>query len=48
MVGLAEASRLGIRAFEESERVELRPNFTEGDVQAVIWAAYRQENRGKN
>nr|ABV01971.1 CpcH [Arthrospira platensis Sp-10] len=42
MVGLAEASRLGIRAFEESERVELRPNFTEGDVQAVIWAAYRQ------
>nr|ABV01986.1 CpcH [Arthrospira platensis Sp-17] len=42
MVGLAEASRLGIRAFEETVRVELRPNFTEGDVQAVIWAAYRQ------
>lgn len=42
MVGLMEGSRLGIRAFEESERVELRPNFTESDVQAVILAAYRQ------
>ncbi|MEB3882716.1 phycobilisome linker polypeptide [Lyngbya sp. CCY1209] len=42
MVGLIEGSRLGIRAFEESERVELRSNFTESDVQAVILAAYRQ------
>jgi phycocyanin-associated rod linker protein len=42
MVGLVEGSRLGIRAFEESKPVELRPNFTEADVQAVIVAAYRQ------
>lgn len=42
MAGLAEASRLGIRPFSDSERVELRANWTEADVQAVIWAAYRQ------
>ncbi|NEP58216.1 MAG: photosystem I reaction center subunit XII [Symploca sp. SIO2G7] len=42
MAGLAEASRLGIRPFEESEPVELRPNWIENDVQAVIKAAYRQ------
>ena len=42
MVGLAEAGRLGIRPFGESARVELRPNWIESDVQAVIQAAYRQ------
>jgi phycocyanin-associated rod linker protein len=42
MVRLAAADRLGISTFGASERVELRPNWTEGDVQSVIWAAYRQ------
>jgi len=42
MAGLAEAGRLGIKAFEESERVEQRANWTEADVQAIIRAAYRQ------
>jgi phycocyanin-associated rod linker protein len=42
MAGLAEASRLGIRPYSDSERVELRANWTEDDVQAVIWASYRQ------
>ncbi|OIP70522.1 MAG: photosystem I reaction center subunit XII [Oscillatoriales cyanobacterium CG2_30_40_61] len=42
MVGLLEGSRLGIRAFEETKPVELRPNYTEADVQTVIVAAYRQ------
>jgi phycocyanin-associated rod linker protein len=42
MAGLQEAGRLGIRPFEESKPIELRPNWTEDDVQAVIWAAYRQ------
>jgi phycocyanin-associated rod linker protein len=42
MAGLVAAERLGISAFAESARVELRPNWTEADVQAVIWAAYRQ------
>ncbi|MEC4802653.1 MAG: phycobilisome linker polypeptide [Jaaginema sp. PMC 1079.18] len=36
------ASRLGTSAFSESSRIELRPNFTEGDVQSVIRAVYRQ------
>lgn len=42
MSGLVAADRLGIAAFSPSDRVELRPNWTEDDVQAVIWAAYRQ------
>lgn len=42
MAGLQEAGRFGIRPFEETESVELRPNWTQGDVQAVISAAYRQ------
>ncbi|MBW4518462.1 MAG: phycobilisome linker polypeptide [Scytolyngbya sp. HA4215-MV1] len=42
MAGLQEAGRLGIRPFEEAEPVELRPNWTSGEVQTVISAAYRQ------
>lgn len=42
IAGLKEAGRLGIKPFEESETVELRPYWTEADVQAVIQAAYRQ------
>ncbi len=36
------AGRLGVLPYEESMRVELRPNWAEGDVEAVIRAAYRQ------
>lgn len=42
MAGLQEAGRLGIRPFSEAEPVELRPSRDEGNVQAVIRAAYRQ------
>ena len=42
MAALGEASRLGIRPFADAEKVELRPVRTETDVQAVIWATYRQ------
>jgi len=42
MAGLQEAGRLGIKPFEEAQRVELRPNWTQDDVHAVISAAYRQ------
>jgi phycocyanin-associated rod linker protein len=42
MAGLQEAGRLGIKPFEEAQPVELRPNWTENDAQAVIAAAYRQ------
>lgn len=42
MAGLQEAGRLGIKPFEEAEPVELRPNWSQDDVQAVISAAYRQ------
>jgi phycocyanin-associated rod linker protein len=42
MAGLQEAGRLGIKPFEESKPVELRPNWSNDDVQAVIRAAYRQ------
>jgi phycocyanin-associated rod linker protein len=41
MAGLQEAGRLGIKPFE-AKPVELRPNWTQDDVQAVISAAYRQ------
>lgn len=42
MAGLLEAGRLGIKPFEEVEPVELRPNWTQDEAQAVISAAYRQ------
>ncbi|MEO1124424.1 MAG: phycobilisome rod-core linker polypeptide [Cyanobacteria bacterium J06635_15] len=42
MAGLKEAGRLGIKPFEEAEPVELRPNWAQDEVQAVISAAYRQ------
>jgi phycocyanin-associated rod linker protein len=42
MAPLIEASRLGIRPFAESAKVELRFVKTTEDVQPVIWAAYRQ------
>jgi phycocyanin-associated rod linker protein len=35
------ASRLGTRAFQESSRVELRPNWTNENAQQVIRAVYR-------
>ena len=42
MASLKEAGRLGIQPFAESKPVELRPNWSEADVQAVITATYRQ------
>lgn len=42
MAGLQEAGRLGIRPFEETDPVELRPHWTQDEVKAVIAAAYRQ------
>jgi phycocyanin-associated rod linker protein len=42
MAGLQEAGRLGIKPFEEAAPVELRLNWSQDDVQAVISAAYRQ------
>ncbi|HIK44558.1 MAG TPA: phycobilisome linker polypeptide [Leptolyngbyaceae cyanobacterium M65_K2018_010] len=36
------AGRLGVAPYDESMRVELRPHWAEGDVEAVIRAAYRQ------
>jgi phycocyanin-associated rod linker protein len=38
---LAAAGRLGLSAFDET-RVELRPDWTEDDLQGVIRAVYRQ------
>jgi phycocyanin-associated rod linker protein len=42
MAGLQEAGRLGIKPFESAQPVELRANWTQDEVQAVILAAYRQ------
>lgn len=42
MAGLQEAGKLGIKPFEESQPAELRLNWTQDDVQAIIRAAYRQ------
>ncbi|MGG6296961.1 phycobilisome rod-core linker polypeptide [Leptolyngbya sp. AN02str] len=42
MAGVKESGRLGISAFGDREPVELRANWTEDDVNAAIWAAYRQ------
>lgn len=38
----AAASRLGTSAYSEGTRVELRPNATRDDIEAVIRAVYRQ------
>jgi phycocyanin-associated rod linker protein len=42
MAGLQEAGRLGIKPFEETQPVELRPNATPNDIQIAIAAVYRQ------
>jgi phycocyanin-associated rod linker protein len=42
MAGINEAGRLNIAAFEDSEQVELGPNWTQEDAEAVICVAYRQ------
>lgn len=39
---LAAAPQLGVSAFDASSRVELRPDWTETDLQGVLRAAYRQ------
>jgi len=39
---LTAAGRLGVSAFDASSKVELRPDWSEDDVQAVIRAAYIQ------
>jgi phycocyanin-associated rod linker protein len=40
MGGLDAAERLGIKAFEEAGRRELRPHSTQEDAKAVIRSAY--------
>jgi phycocyanin-associated rod linker protein len=42
MTSLTAAQRLGFEPYVASEPVELRPNPTQGDVEAVIRAVYRQ------
>lgn len=42
MTSSMAASLLGFEPFASTSPVELRPNWTEGDVQAVIFAANRQ------
>jgi phycocyanin-associated rod linker protein len=42
MANLQEAGRLGIQPYQEVQPVELRPHWSQGDVRAVIGAAYRQ------
>lgn len=42
MVSSMTAQQLGIEPFNSTSPVELRSNASEGDVQAVIMAAYRQ------
>ncbi len=42
MTSLTAAMQLGYEAVLSSDPVELRPNYSEDDVQRVIWAAYRQ------
>ena len=39
---LKAAGRLGVSAFDGSSKVELRPDWTEDDLQAVFRSAYRQ------
>lgn len=42
MASLTAAQRLGFEPFVEATPVELRPNWTEEDVEVVVRAAYRQ------
>ncbi|BAY93812.1 MULTISPECIES: phycobilisome linker polypeptide [unclassified Tolypothrix] len=42
MAPLTEASRLGVRPFADSDKVELRFVKTAEEVRSVIWSAYRQ------
>lgn len=42
MTSSTAATQLGFEPFSQGHSVELRPHYTEGDVQAVIVAAYRQ------
>ncbi|MBW4658633.1 MAG: phycobilisome linker polypeptide [Drouetiella hepatica Uher 2000/2452] len=42
MTSSTAATQLGFEPFEGTSPVELRTNWTEGDVQTVIYAAYRQ------
>lgn len=42
MVSITTASKFGIEPFRQAPKVELRPNWTGGDIEAVIRAAYRQ------
>lgn len=42
MTSSTVARQLGFEPFSETSPVELRSNWTEGDVQAAIYAAYRQ------
>lgn len=39
---LSVAGRLGLSAFDATSKVELRPDWTEQDIQGVIRATYRQ------
>ncbi len=42
MTSLTAAMQLGIEAVTNCNPVELRPNYSQDDVNQVIWAAYRQ------
>lgn len=39
---LAAAGPLGLSAFDASSRIELRPDWTETELQTVFRAVYRQ------
>ncbi|MBE9046731.1 phycobilisome linker polypeptide [Pleurocapsales cyanobacterium LEGE 10410] len=41
-MAISAASRLGISAFDDTNTVELRPNWTKEDAQGAIAAVYRQ------
>ncbi|MBE9115928.1 phycobilisome linker polypeptide [Lusitaniella coriacea LEGE 07157] len=41
-MAITAASRLGISAFDETNRVELRPNWSQEDANVAIAAVYRQ------
>ncbi len=42
MTSATSARLLGFEPFAQCSPTELRANATEADIQAVIWAAYRQ------
>jgi phycocyanin-associated rod linker protein len=42
MTSLTAAMQLGIEAVTHCNPIELRPNYTQDDVNSVVWAAYRQ------